>query len=127
MALFSAKGGSSSSVVTTTSTNDQQSTSFGDLSQGNIALKDSVYNGFTSKDLNSLLSYQDKFLTNVLDTVQANIKSSSEQTASALEAQSAALTKTQIPATTSFFDSVQPVLIISGVIAFALVIGKRIK
>lgn len=127
MALFSSKGGSSSSVVTTTSTNDQLSSSFGDLSQGNFALKDSVYNGFTSKDLNAVLSYQDKFLTNVLDTVQANISASQKNTESALQAQSDTLAIAQTPATTSFFDSVQPVLIISGVIAVALVIGKRIK
>lgn len=127
MALFSSKGGSSTSTVKTTTTSDHQSTDFGDLSTGNLALKDSVYNGFTSQDLNAVLSYQDKFLNNVLNTVQANISASSKNTETALQAQSDTIAKAQTPATTSFFDSIQPVLIISGVIAFALVLGKKIK
>lgn len=139
MSIFG--GSKSSSNITQVTTNEQQSTTFGDLSHDNMALKNSSYNynGFKTDDLknvlnsvnsnyNETLDFADSSLSKILNMVQNNTESTiySVQTtaAKAIDETGKAYAKASSD-TSNFFDSIQPLVFVLAIAAIGVYAVKR--
>lgn len=129
MGLFGGSKSSSNTSIVETTTTDQQTSTFGDLSSGNIALKDSVYNGFTSQDLTNVLNYNYGVLKDILDTVNANTSntiSSVQSTASKAIEETGKAYSGSLP-TSTIIGELKPIIIIIGLTGLVVFFFKGRK